>query len=110
MSNNADSRMSPVSRVTDVVDSVKAYAVQETIGPARGAARWLAFGSLGAVFLGVGTVFFALAALRLVQDLGGESLSGGWSFVPHLVAATVLGVLSGVAMSRVHRTSLGRGA
>lgn len=66
-------RMSPVDRVTDVVESVKAYAVQETVGPARGAARWLAYGTLAALFMGTGVVLLGLAALRLSQDAGGPS-------------------------------------
>ena len=33
--------------VGDVVDLVKEYAKQETLGPLKGAGRWLALGSLG---------------------------------------------------------------
>ncbi|MEY4365709.1 MAG: hypothetical protein RLZZ305_1053 [Actinomycetota bacterium] len=100
--------LSPGERVTDLVDSVKTYAIQETVGPARGAARWLAYGTAGAVFLGLGTVFLALGALRLIQDLGGTALGGGWSFVPHLLTAVVLACASTAAIRRVGRSSLAR--
>ena len=98
-------RMSPVDRVTDVVESVKAYAVQETVGPARGAARWLAYGTLAALFMGTGVVLLGLAALRLSQDAGGTVLDGAWSFVHYLVAAVVLSVTVAVSLSRISKTS-----
>jgi hypothetical protein len=100
--------MSPVDRVTDVVESVKAYAVQETVGPARGAARWLAYGTLAALFMGTGVVFLGLAALRLSQDAGGNVLDGAWSFVHYLVAAVVLSVTVALALSRTSKTSLAK--
>jgi hypothetical protein len=100
--------MSPVDRVTDVVESVKAYAVQETVGPARGAARWLAYGTLAALFMGTGVVFLGLAALRLSQDAGGTVLDGAWSFVHYLVAAVVLSVTVALALSRTSKTSLAK--
>lgn len=100
--------MSPTERVGDLVGSVRAYAVQETVGPARGAARWLAYGSVGALFTGLGIVLLALGLLRMVQDIGGTALSGGWSFVPHLASAAVLSVLSFIALRRAGRSTLGR--
>jgi len=100
--------MSSVDRVTDVVESVKAYAVQETVGPARGAARWLAYGTLAALFMGTGVVFLGLAALRLSQDAGGTVLDGAWSFVHYLVAAVVLSVTVALALSRTSKKSLAK--
>lgn len=101
-------RMSPFDRVTDVVESVKAYAVQETVGPARGAARWLAYGTLAALFMGTGVVLLGLAALRLSQDAGGTVLDGAWSFVHYLVAAVVLSVTVAVSLSRISKKSLAK--
>jgi len=101
MDRDTPSRMSPADRVTDVIGSVRAYAVQETVGPARGAARWLAFGTLAALFLGV-------AVLRLSQDLGGDALDGAWSFVHYLVSALVLGTAVTVALSRTSRKTLAK--
>lgn len=100
--------MSSVDRVTDVVESVKAYAVQETVGPARGAARWLAYGTLAALFMGTGVVLLGLAALRLSQDAGGTVLDGAWSFVHYLVAAVVLSVTVALALSRTSKKSLAK--
>ncbi|MFM2046025.1 MAG: hypothetical protein RL383_102 [Actinomycetota bacterium] len=100
--------MSPGERVSDLIESVRAYAIQETVGPARGAARWLAYGTAGALLLGLGMVFLALGALRLIQDMGGTAFSGGWSFVPHILTSLVLAAASAAALRRVARTSLAR--
>ncbi|MFM8602121.1 MAG: hypothetical protein ACKODP_08615 [Actinomycetota bacterium] len=102
------SRMSPVDRVSDVVESVKAYAVQETVGPARGAARWLAYGTLASIFMGTGVVFLGMAALRLSQDAGGTVLDGAWSFVHYLVSGLVLSASVAVALSRISKNSLSK--
>lgn len=98
--------VNPVDRVADVVDSVKAYAVQETVGPVRGAVRWLAFGTLASIFLGLGVVLLGLGVLRLSQDLGGSVLDGAWSFVHYIVATLVVSVAVGLALSRVSRSTL----
>lgn len=108
MDRDTQPRMSSVDRVADVVGSVRTYAIQETVGPARGAARWLAFGTLAALFLGTGVVFLGMAVLRLSQDLGGGALDGAWSFVHYLVAAVVLGAAVTVALSRTSRKSLAK--
>lgn len=96
--------------VDDVIDGVRRYARQETIEPLKGAGRWVAVGSLGALCLGLSTIFLALAALRLVQDLGGEVLAGGLSFVPYLVSAVVLLGSVVLAFSRIDRRSLQKGS
>lgn len=100
--------MGSVDRVSDVVDSVKAYALQETVGPVRGAARWLAFGTLASLFLGLAVVLLGLGTLRLSQDLGGSVLDGAWSFVHYLVATFAVSVAVVVALSRVSRSSLSK--
>lgn len=102
--------MSSVDRVADVVETVKEYARQETVEPIRGAARWVAVGTVASLCLGVAMLYAALAVLRLSQDLGGSALDGSWSFLHYLVTAVVLAVLVKVTISRIGRTSLARGA
>ena len=101
-------RTSPVDRAGDIVETVRAYAVQETVGPLKGAARWLAYGTAAAVCLGVGTLLLAVGVLRLSQDAGGTVLDGSWSFVHYLVAAAVLGAAVGLSLSRISKNSLRR--
>jgi hypothetical protein len=102
-------RPTPSDQVTDIVDSVKAYARQETIEPLKGAARWVAVGTLAAVCLGLAMVFLALAVLRLSQDLGGTALDGSWSFVHYLITLVIVSALVGASFSRISQRSLAKG-
>jgi hypothetical protein len=102
-------RLSSTDQVVDVVDTVKAYARQETIEPLKGAARWVAVGSLGALSLGLALIFVTLAVLRLSQDLGGTVLDGSWSFVHYFITLVVLSVLVGITFSRISQSSLAKG-
>lgn len=90
----------------DVVDLVVAYARQETIGPLRGAGRWIAAGVASMSLLSVGLVLVALGILRAVQDLAGSSLDGSWSFVPYLIAAMCAGVIVVIATLQIKRPRL----
>lgn len=101
-------RESSTDRVTGLVDSVKAYAIQETVGPIKGAGRWLAFGTLASLSMGLAVVLLGLGSLRLSQDIGGDTLDGAWSFVHYLAASVVLGVAVIIAVSRVRKDSLER--
>lgn len=98
-----------VDPVVDLVDSVKQYAKQETIDPIRGAARWVAVGTVASISLGLSLVFFALAILRLSQDLGGSALDGSWSFVPYIITLVVVMACVGVSVSRIQQRTLSRG-
>jgi len=100
--------VSGVDRVSDIVESVKQYARQETVEPIRGAARWVAVGSIASLSLGIAMLYLALAVLRLSQDLGGSVLDGSWSFVHYVITGVVLAGLAGVAASRIGRSSLAK--
>jgi len=97
-------------RVSDLVESVKAYAVQETVGPIKGAGRWLAYGTIASLSLGMSVVLLGLGALRLSQDVGGTALDGTWSFVHYFVATIVLSVAVVGAISRIRKDSLAKDA
>jgi hypothetical protein len=101
-------RRSAPDHVTDLVDSVKQYAKQETIDPIRGAARWIAVGTVASVSLGLALVFFAIAVLRLSQYLGGESLSASWSFLHYFITFIVVSAFVAIALSRIQQRSLSK--
>ncbi|MBM3827211.1 MAG: hypothetical protein FJW09_01055 [Actinobacteria bacterium] len=109
----ADQTPEPVRRrresasVGDVVDLVRDYAKQETIGPLRGAGRWLAFGAVGSLFLGLGLVLVLLGGLRLMQTET-DAFDGAFSWVPYLIVLLLCVALSVVAVSRVKKTTLGK--
>lgn len=102
-------RPAAADQVTDIVESVKAYARQETIEPLKGAGRWVAVGTGAAVCLGLATVFLSLGVLRLSQDLGGESLDGSWSFAHYFITLAVVSAVVAVSFSRIKQRSLAKG-
>lgn len=97
----------------ETYELVRDYAKQETVGPLKGAGRWLAFGLLAAFFMSVGIVILLLAVLRLTQDLilhvWWPEQADGLSFLPYVVTLLVGLVTSGVVWSRVSVFELNRG-
>lgn len=82
-------------------DLVRAYAKQETIEPAKGLGRFVAYGVIGSVLLGIGTILLVLAILRVLQDETGTVFDGNLSMVPYvltllLCAGVVVAALSAV--------------
>lgn len=93
----------------NTIQMVKDYARQETLGPLRGWARYLAFGSAGAVVLGIGLVIVAVGVLRLLQTETSAFSGPATSIVAYLItlaACVVVIVLVGWQISR--RRSLQR--
>lgn len=101
-------KASTTDQMTDVLDSVKAYAKQETIEPLKGAGRWLAVGTLASLCLGLAMVFGSLGILRLSQDLGGTVLDGSWSFLHYFITCLITGILVAVTFSRISQRSLAK--
>lgn len=92
--------------VNDVYTMVSDYAKQETFGPLRGAGRWLAFGTLGALLIGLGSSFILLGLLRLLQTEWTRSSTGSLSWLAYLIVV-VVGIVSMVlAVSRIRRLRL----
>ncbi len=91
-------------QIGQVIDLVKEYARQETLGPIKGAGRWLAAGAAGAVLIGTGCVFLVLGVLRMVQNEFGRSFRGKWvSLLPYLFAFVVSVVVMGIAAWRISK-------
>jgi hypothetical protein len=88
--------------IGQVVDLVKEYVRQETLGPIKGAGRWLGRGVAGATLIGTGCVFLVLGALRMVQNEFGRTFRGQWmSLLPYLFAFVVSLAVMGVAAWRI---------
>ncbi len=103
-----DPRPDEQGSVGDVVDLVKTYAKQETIGPLRGAGKWLGLGAAGAFLLGLGLVIVLLGLLRLVQAEWDRAATGALSWLSYLVVLVVTLVLLIVVLKRISRDSLNR--
>ena len=106
-STSARATASTSTDLNDVVELVKSYARQETLGPLRGAGRWIAFGLAGALFLGAAASLLVLGVLRLVQTEFAPTFSGRWmSLLPYLAAFLVCVVVVAVAAMRIGKKSL----
>ncbi len=91
-------------QIGQVIDLVKEYARQETLGPIKGAGRWLAAGAAGAVLMGTGCVFLVLGVLRMVQNEFGPSFRGSWvTMLPYLFAFVASLAVIGVAAWRISK-------
>ena len=90
--------------VSEVIDLVKEYAKQETIGPIKGAGRWLAAGAAGAALIGAGCVLLVLGVLRMVQNEFGKSFRGSWmTMLPYLFAFVASLAVMGIAAWRISK-------
>lgn len=104
---NSTAKSAPSGQVADVITLVKEYAQQETVGPLRGAARWLGYGIGGAVCLGFGGALVVLGVLRLLQNEFADTFDGDWmSLLPYLIALLLSLAIIGLAISRIMKTSL----
>lgn len=91
-----------------MVDLVKTYAAQETLGPLKGAGRWLALGAAGAMLLGLGLVIVLLGVLRLVQTEWERSATGALSWLAYLIVLIITVVLLFLVLSRINRDRLNK--
>ncbi len=88
----------PQQTIRELKELVIAYAKQETIDPLKGLARYVAFGVLGALLIGVGVTFLAVGGLRALQgDHRGPHFTGNWSWAPY--AIVVVGAFATAALS-----------
>ena len=94
--------------IEDVIDTLKAYAKQELVGPLRGAGQWIAFGVAGAFALGLGLLYLVLGLLRLIQAEWARSSSGSLSWLSYIVVFLVTVLLLALTLSRVKKSTLGK--
>lgn len=89
-----------------VVEFVKTYAQQETLGPLKGAGRWLAMGTAGAALLGIGLFLVLLGVLRMIQTEWDRAASGSLSWLAYLIVLVLCLLLLVLTISRIKRDSL----
>jgi uncharacterized BrkB/YihY/UPF0761 family membrane protein len=92
--------------IVELFELVKAYVRQETLGPLRGASRWLALGTAAALVLGLGLTLLMLGLLRLLQTEWDGVATGRWSWVPYLIVLVVVAALLLITLSRINKKSL----
>ena len=96
---------SPDKSMTTVVRElwqlVLTYLKQETIDPIKGLGRFLLWGTMGSLLLGIGAVMIVLAWLRFLQTETGDIFDGNWSFAPYVIVFLVAGGVAVWAGSRI---------
>ena len=92
--------------IGEVVDYVKTYAKQETVGPLKGAGRWIAFGAAGAISLGIGLSLLLLGLLRLLQSEWDRSATGRLSWLSYLIVMAACIALLVFTITRINKTFL----
>lgn len=108
MAKDKDKGGGRLSELSETIDLIKRYVLQETVGPLKGLGRVLLFGLSGAFLLGIGLVVLALSLLRALQEETGHTFAGHWSWAPYLLtlAAAVI-VLGLVVVAAVRAASRG---
>lgn len=93
------------SSLAELIDLVRAYAKQETIGELRGTGRWLAWGVIGAVSVLLGLLFVLVGVLRLLQSTLFEG-SRGLSWAPYFIVLLLTIALVVFSQSRIRKPFL----
>lgn len=92
--------------IGEVIDFVKSYAKQETLGPLSGAGRWLGFGVAAALSLGLGILFLLVGLLRVLQAEWDRSATGSLSWLAYLVTFIVTVLLLVLTILRIKKSTL----
>jgi hypothetical protein len=91
-----------------VIGLVREYAKQETVGPLKGAGRWVAMGVIAAVLLGLGLALLLLGLLRLIQTEWDRAASGSLSWLAYVIVLVVCLGLMALVISRINRDTLNK--
>lgn len=86
---------------------VLAYVKQETVDPAKKLGRYVGWGLLGSLLLGMGMVLLTLAGLRVLQDETGTTFHGNWSWAPYAIVLFGGGVIVAVLLSMTRKRRKG---
>ena len=96
------------SSLTELVDLVRAYAKQETIGELRGTGRWLAWGAVSGISILLGLLFTLIGVLRLLQSTVFDG-STSFSWVPYFIVLGLALALIVFSQSRISKPFLNSG-
>lgn len=96
------------SSLAELVELVRAYAKQETIGELRGTGRWLAWGAVGGISILLGLLFTLIGVLRLLQSTVFDG-STAFSWIPYFIVLGLALVLIVFSQSRIRKPFLNRG-
>ncbi len=96
----------PLEGAQEIQQMVVGYAKQETVEPLKSLGRYLGFGVAGSLLVFLGTFFWGLGLLRLMQSFEVFSGSSWASAPPYLIAIgglSLILILIYSAMSRARK-------
>ncbi len=79
------------------------YTKQETVVPMKQLGRTLAFGIAGGIAIAVGSLFFLMGSLRVLQTETGSTFTGTWRFAPYFFVGLAACIGIGIAASRISK-------
>jgi uncharacterized BrkB/YihY/UPF0761 family membrane protein len=79
--------------LSELWELLRDYAKQETVEPLKGLGRYIGYGLVSAVLLGVGNILLTLALLRVLQTHTDDHLTGSLTWVPYAISLVFLVVL-----------------
>jgi hypothetical protein len=83
--------------VMELRELIVGYLKQETVVPLKQLGRYIAFGIVGSLLLGLGVLLLAVGGLRALQTETGDTFTGDWSWAPYgfvFIALLVGGALT----------------
>jgi uncharacterized membrane protein YidH (DUF202 family) len=91
--------------LNELWELVVAYFKQESVDPIKQVGRFVAWGLVGAIFIGVGLVLLAIGGLRALQSDPAirTHLRGNWSWAPYGAVAAVSLAVAGLSVSRIFK-------
>ncbi|MFT7648673.1 MAG: hypothetical protein ACI8Y4_003425 [Candidatus Poriferisodalaceae bacterium] len=79
----------------DLIQTLRDYAKQETVGPFKHVGKYIVFGVAGALCMAVAVILGMLALLRVLQTQTGL-FDNNLSFLPYTFTVLALGLVIGV--------------
>lgn len=94
-------KSSPKDDINALKDLLVAYAKQETVVPLKALIRYVIWGVIGAVLLGIACVLWVVAILRTIQNETGGHLHGHLTWLPYVGGLLFAVIIAGLAVSRI---------
>jgi len=91
--------------VSELWELVVTYVRQQTLVPLKRLVRYIGFGVLGSLLIGIGVVFLGVAGLRALQTETGSTFTGDWSWAPYLIVFVSLMIGGGLTWAARSRRS-----
>jgi len=89
--------------IGEVIDLVKTYVRQETVGPLKGLGRKVGVGLGAALLIGLGLFFLGLGLLRLIQDKLPRLATGSLSWLSYLVVVAFCVIVIVISVKRINK-------